>query len=355
MMVAPGFIPALLFAVAIVSALALSRLPVRPHTLSGLVSVGIAARRTHVYALLIDLSRFPDWFGSVTAATVLPPSTGGGGEQRGETGGGGEGGGSTDATAAADGAANTAGSAAPPVAAGREEAPVIHARDGGAGEDVAPASSLLVAGVRFRLTITEAGAVEHHTAEVTAAAPPSRLALRSHGSDADGSGKVMYVFNLAERPVSAAQTDKGGGAADGVAVETTVHCAFDVEIPCSAAIAALLPLVRGLARWQLRGYLTKFKALAEAEAAAASATSTVAADGAPSGATPDALAARGATAGGGGTAHPAAAADTAGGAAAGEADAAPTTTTTAAAAAASAAEQPSPDVAAPPAVATGSD
>lgn len=351
-MVAPGFIPALLFAVAIVGALALSRLPVRPYTLSGLVSVGVAAQQTHVYALLTDLSRFPDWFGLVTAATVLPPSEGGGDGQRGEMGSGLKGEGGADTTAATEDASDTPGSAAPQVAAVRKDTPVVHAKDGGAGEGVAPASVLLATGVRFRLTITEAGAVEHHTAEVTAAAPPSRLALRSHGSDADGSGKVIYVFNLAERPVPVTRTDKGGDAAGGPAVETTVHCAFDVEMTCSAAIGALLPLVRGLAQWQLRGYLTKFKALAEADAAATSPTSTVAAECAPAGATPGVPAARGATADGGGTTQPAAAADAVGGDAAGEVDAAPIA---AAAAAARADEQPPSGVAAPPAVPTGSD
>lgn len=336
-MVAPGLIPALLFALVVVGALALSRLPVRPHTLSGLVSVGVAAPQAHVYALLTDLSRFSHWFGSVTAATVLPPSEAGRQE-----------GADTDGDAAAAANAAASGSAAAlAVEATGGEAPVGRVSGGDGGDVVAPSSPRLVPGTRFRLTITEAGTVEHHTAEVTAATPPSRVALRSHGSDADGSGKVMYVFNLAEQSVPAAGGGGAGGAATAVgeaAVQTTVHCAFDVEMPCSAAIGVLLPLVRGLARWQLRGYLTKFKALAEAGAGAA-------ADGAPAAAAPAAPAARGVPAGGGGaTAQPAATVDVAGsGAADDEADADPPT-----AAVHDGEEQPPRDVAAS-AVATGAD
>lgn len=304
-MVAPGLIPALLFAAAVVGALALARAPVRPHTLSGLVVVAVAATQADVYALLTDLSRFPDWFGSVTAAAVLPPSGGGEGGDHAVAKEGAAAAAAAAGPADAAGAAGAAGAADPesaPLAAaarGEADAPAGHG-SGDRGGAAAPPADRLAAGTRFRLSITEAGAVEHHTAEVTAAAPPSRLALRSHGSDADGSGKVVYVFNLVERAAPA------GTAAEGQAppVQTTVHCAFDVEMPCSAAVGALLPLVRGLARWQLRGYLTKFKALAEAGVAAA-------AEGVPAGATRGGAAA-GTAAVGGGVADVAAAADVAG-------------------------------------------
>jgi len=281
-MVAPGLVPALLFALTVVGLLALSRLPVRPRTLSGLAHVTIAARRDEVYDVLTDLARFPSWFGSVTAAAVVPSEGEGGGVPP------------TDAAAPSDGADGNGGATAPSTGGGGGGAAAAAAAAAAAPP---PAGYRLTAGSRFRLTIAEGGgAPETHTAKVTLAAPPSRLSLRSYGNDVDGSNKVVYVFNLAQRPAPAAGGgggDAGDAAGDAAAaaVETTVHCAFDVEVPCSAAVGVLLPLVRGLARRQLRGYLTKLQALVEEGGAGASAAGGEGEEARPAGVRNEAVAA----------------------------------------------------------------